>query len=266
MARILVIEDNPANLELMTYLIEAFGHQCLTATTGTAGMALADQARPDIIVCDVQLPDIEGYAIARQLKGAARLRDIPLIAVTALAMVGDRDRILATGFDGYIAKPIVPESFVAQLEAFLGLGQPTAAPARALSVPASAPAPRQPQRASVLIVDDAQINRDLLRSILEPFGYTVRDASGVRAAIDLARSDPPDLVVSDLHMPDLGGLDLIRLMRADPQLALIKIVIHSATVMSDQDCRQALALGAHMFIARPIEPQLMIDAIEACLR
>src|SRR5215208_5168301 len=108
MARILVIEDNPANLELMTYLLKAFGHLPLTAGNGNEGIEIAQREMPDMIVCDVQLPDIEGYEVARQLKSQAGLRDIPLIAVTALAMVGDRDHILATGFDGYISKPIVP--------------------------------------------------------------------------------------------------------------------------------------------------------------
>ena len=118
MARVLIIEDNDANLELMTYLLTAFGHLTFTATQGAEGLEIAQRERPDIIVCDIQLPDIEGYEIARQLKSSADLRDIPLIAVTALAMVGDRDRILATGFNDYIAKPIVPETFVTQLEAF----------------------------------------------------------------------------------------------------------------------------------------------------
>ena len=119
MARVLVIEDNAANLELMTYLLVAFGHTTLTASKGFEGLEIAQHERPDIIVCDIQLPDIEGYEIARQLKNDTTLRGIPLIAVTALAMVGDRDRILATGFDGYISKPIVPETFIPQLEAFM---------------------------------------------------------------------------------------------------------------------------------------------------
>jgi two-component system cell cycle response regulator len=119
MARVLVIEDNAANLELMTYLLRAFGHTALTAREAYEGLEIAQRERPDIIVCDIQLPDIEGYEVARQLKSNADLRNIPLIAVTALAMVGDRDRILATGFNGYISKPIVPETFVPQLEAFI---------------------------------------------------------------------------------------------------------------------------------------------------
>src|SRR5688572_23753918 len=118
-ARILLIEDHPANLDLMTYLLGAFGHITVTATDGLEGLEAAAHAAPDLIICDVQLPTIDGLEVARRLKADAALRAIPLVAVTALAMVGDRDRVLAAGFDGYIPKPIQPEIFVRQLETFL---------------------------------------------------------------------------------------------------------------------------------------------------
>lgn len=118
-ARILLIEDNEANLELMTYLLTAFGYTPLVAHDGEEGLERARRERPEAIVCDVQLPGIDGFGVAASLAADPVLRDVPLIAVTALAMVGDRDRVLAAGFDGYIDKPIVPERFVAQIEAFL---------------------------------------------------------------------------------------------------------------------------------------------------
>src|SRR5215211_5441343 len=119
-ARILIIEDNPTNLDLMTYLLSAFGHTPLMAHDGEEGLQAAQRETPDLIICDLQLPRLNGYEVARWLKSHPGLRAIPLVAVTALAMVGDRDKVLAAGFDGYIAKPIVPRSFVGEVEAFLG--------------------------------------------------------------------------------------------------------------------------------------------------
>lgn len=119
MARILVIEDNPENLELMTYLLKAFGHATSNATDGVAGVALARSARPDIVICDVHLPGLDGYGVARELRRETAGARIPLVAVTALAMAGDRDKVFAAGFDGYIAKPIDPETFVMQVEALI---------------------------------------------------------------------------------------------------------------------------------------------------
>jgi CheY-like chemotaxis protein len=118
-ARILVIEDNPANRELMVYLLKAFHHTPLEAADGITGLERVRLDLPDLILCDLQLPGIDGYEIARQLKNDPSLSPIPLVAVTAYAMVGDRDAVLAAGFDGYITKPITPELFVGQVEAFL---------------------------------------------------------------------------------------------------------------------------------------------------
>jgi two-component system cell cycle response regulator len=116
--RILVIEDNPANLELMTYLLRAFGHATLSAVDGEAGVEAALAGAPDLILCDLALPGLDGYGVARRLKAEPALAGVPLIAVTASAMVGDRDRVIAAGFDGYMSKPITPETFVSEVEAF----------------------------------------------------------------------------------------------------------------------------------------------------
>jgi CheY-like chemotaxis protein len=118
-ARILIIEDNAINMELMVYLLGAFGHLPLSARSGAEGLALARSERPDLILCDLHLPGLDGRGVLAQLKGEAALRTIPVLAVTAQAMPGDREQLLAAGFDGYIGKPIEPEAFVGQLEQYL---------------------------------------------------------------------------------------------------------------------------------------------------
>ena len=117
--RIMIIEDNPANLELMTYLLKVFGFAVLSAGNGVEGLEMVRRERVDLVICDIHLPKMDGYEVAKELKGDPELRWIPLVAVTALAMVGDRDKVLAAGFDGYISKPIEPELFVKQVEAFM---------------------------------------------------------------------------------------------------------------------------------------------------
>ncbi|HYD94617.1 MAG TPA: response regulator [Noviherbaspirillum sp.] len=118
-ARILIIEDNPANMELMAYLLEARGHQLSFAADGEAGLAVAFAEPPDLIVCDVHLPRLDGDAVVMALRQHPALCDVPVVAVTALAMVGDREKLLAAGFDGYISKPIEPETFSQDIEGFL---------------------------------------------------------------------------------------------------------------------------------------------------
>jgi len=118
-ARILVVEDNAANMELMRYLLQSFGHRVMTAEDGESGVAIAEEHAPDLVLCDVYLPKLDGFGVVMLLKRSSVTRAVPVIAVTAQAMVGDRDRLLLAGFDGYLCKPIEAEEFVIQVEAFL---------------------------------------------------------------------------------------------------------------------------------------------------
>jgi two-component system, cell cycle response regulator len=118
-ARVLLIEDNPPSLELMSSLLRHFGHTTLECRNGLDGLEAMRRERPDLVVCDLDLPRLDGCSLAARAKADSMLEAIPIVAVTALAMVGDRDRALSAGFDGYITKPIDPETFVAELEHFL---------------------------------------------------------------------------------------------------------------------------------------------------
>ena len=117
--RVLLVEHNATNLALMEYLLRAFGHTTLAARDGEEGVAVAQRERPDIILMDPQMPKLDGFEAALQIRRLPELGDVPIVAVTASAMVGDRDKILARGFGGYIAKPLTPETFVTQVESFV---------------------------------------------------------------------------------------------------------------------------------------------------
>ena len=119
MQRILVVEDNAANLDLMVYLLDAFGYIAIPARDGQEALRVTAREKPDLILCDVHLPKMDGYEVVRRLKSDPESRSIPTVAVTALAMVGDRDRVLRAGFDGYLSKPIDPETFVQQIDGFV---------------------------------------------------------------------------------------------------------------------------------------------------
>ena len=120
-AKILLIEDNEQNRYMLTFLLEQHGHEIVPAVSGTLGLELAAKVLPDLILLDIQLPGMDGYAVARSLKGDPRLKSIPIVAVTSYAMVGDREKVLAAGAEGYIEKPINPDTFVAEVEGFLRL-------------------------------------------------------------------------------------------------------------------------------------------------
>ena len=121
-ASILVVEDNRANMELTECLLKASGYQPLLALSGAEGVRMATDAPPDLILMDIQMPGMDGYEATAAIKRDPELRACPVVAVTAFAMVGDRDRILSQGFAGYISKPIEAETFVSQVEAYLAPG------------------------------------------------------------------------------------------------------------------------------------------------
>ena len=116
---VLVIEDNEQNLYLTRFILASHGYNILEARDGPAGIALAERAMPALILLDIQLPRMNGYDVARALRGIPALGATPIVAVTSYAMVGDRERVLASGCDGYIEKPIQPETFLREVEAYL---------------------------------------------------------------------------------------------------------------------------------------------------
>lgn len=118
-ARILIIEDDSASRELVKYLLDASGYDTLDVDDGSIGVRMALEASPDLVICDLQMPIMNGYEVVRCLKVHPDWRRVPMIAVTAFSMTGDRETALAAGFDEHITKPITPETFVAQIEAFL---------------------------------------------------------------------------------------------------------------------------------------------------
>ena len=119
MAKILVIEDNPTNMKLSTFLLESADHEVISAVNAEIGVTLAREGRPDLILMDIQLPGMDGLQATALLKADEATRSIPVIALTALAMKGDEERIRAAGCDGYIAKPLDYKDFLATVKASL---------------------------------------------------------------------------------------------------------------------------------------------------
>ena len=119
MTKILIVEDNPTNMKLAVFLLESVGHTVLTAPNAEAGLTLAHDEQPNLILMDIQLPGMDGLEATTMLKRDAATRSIPVIALTALAMKGDEERIRAAGCDGYIAKPLAYKDFLATIAAHL---------------------------------------------------------------------------------------------------------------------------------------------------
>ena len=264
MARVLVVEDNEVNLALLQYLLRACGHEVVVATDGIEGLRQLAQARPDLVLCDIEMPRMDGVAFARAARADPATAQVPLLAVTSNAMVGDRARFLAAGFDDYASKPIEPESFLAWVRKHLP-GPPLApaadgGPAR----PAEHPAP-PPGAPLVLVVDDKPANLALKRSCLEPMGYRVLTTSNVDEAIDLALAETPSLIISDVGMPVGDGYDFIARVKQMPALRDVPFIFISSTHRDDIAREKALALGARRFLVRPLPIETLLAEVARAL-
>jgi two-component system cell cycle response regulator DivK len=121
--QVLVVEDNERNMKLFRDVLQASGYRTLEATTGERAVELAIEHGPDMVLMDIQLPDIDGVEALDRLRADDRFASVPVLALTAQAMEGDRERFLAAGFDGYLSKPVDVADFVATVKRYCGLSQ-----------------------------------------------------------------------------------------------------------------------------------------------
>lgn len=116
--KILIVEDNPVNMELFTDILSAEGYQCVCTSKGEEAVELAERERPDLILLDIQLPGMDGITVCNTLRSGANTKGLAVVAITAYAMKGDKEKFLAMGFDGYISKPIRMKEFLEAVSGF----------------------------------------------------------------------------------------------------------------------------------------------------
>ena len=117
---ILVVDDNPSNLKLFTFLLAVPGYEVRTAASAAQALAELDRTMPDLIIMDLQLPDVDGLTLTRQLKADPKMKGVPIVAVTASAMKGDEEKARAAGVDGYMSKPVEKRAFRAMVAGYVG--------------------------------------------------------------------------------------------------------------------------------------------------
>lgn len=261
-ARVLVVDDDPVNADLLGYLLRAYGHDAVLTLGGDEALQEAAARVPDVVLCDIQMPGVDGFEVLRRMRGDARFDHTQIVGVTALAMVGDREKILAAGFDGYLTKPITPETFVGDIERYLPVNCRTG-----FSPPTSddgsvrhASAAQQPRRSDgfALIVDDHPPNVELMRHLITSLGVEVRAVGSAADALREARAARPALIISDIHMPGGSGIELLEAVRADAALRDIPIVLVSASTAGPEETRRAVAAGADALLLRPLDPEALL--------
>ena len=244
MARILIAEDSPDIRALIQMLLEAAGHDVIAVNDGRAVVAQAREARPDLILMDLSLPILSGWEATRQIRVEPYGAGIPILAVTAHAMQGDRERALAAGCDGFIPKPINEATFATRVASYLGTrsAAPVEPPGRG-ALPGSEPG-------RILVVDDHSELVLMIQADLEAGGHEVIVATGAASALELfEKHDRFDLCIIDVMPGSDSGYTLTeRLTKRSAEYVPV-LLVTAGTI----DRERAYDAGADDFIGKPIE-------------
>src|SRR5512143_2407215 len=248
MARIVIVEDSPDIRALVRMLLEAGGHEVITAKNGREGVETTRRERPDIVLMDLSLPVLSGWEAVREIKATPAIARIPVLAVTAHAMHGDRERALAAGCDGFIAKPIDEETFERAVAAHLPRRTDSVPPDRATA--ADAPATTSASGGRILVVDDQPEVAELIRADLSSDGHAVTVASSAPEALQTFSADPAyDLTVIDVMLGKESGYQLTTELIARSPDYLPVLLVTAGTI----DRERGYAAGADDFIGKPLE-------------
>ena len=211
---VIIVEDDPAAAELLTRQIEHAGFRTEIARTGLEAVAMAKEHKPAAITLDIELPDVDGWEVLTRLKRDQVTSDIPVIVVS---VIDNPELATALGALDYFVKPVEARDLIHRLSSFNFERKPGG------------------RQTCVLIVDDEAANRDWLKHVLEPAGFTVLLAKGGREAIDLARARKPDLVMLDLMMPEVNGFDVVEALSEHPATEAIPIMVLTAKDLTGGD-------------------------------
>ena len=244
MARILIAEDSPDIRALIQMLLETEGHEVFGVSDGRAAIAAAREHEPELILMDLSLPILSGWEAARQIRSDPATASIPILAVTAHAMHGDRERALAAGCDGFIAKPINEETFVSRVLAFIDARKTAGS-----GVSGKRQAPRdEPGR--ILIVDDQPEVAQLLQGDLEADGHQVVVATSAAQALSQFEADDRfDLAVIDVMLGTDSGYALTETLTDQSGDYIPVLLVTAGTI----DRERGYSVGADDFIGKPIE-------------
>lgn len=246
--RVLVIDDDPAVAALLAGILSDHGFAVESAPTGEAGLKRVATGAPDLCIIDLRLPGANGFDVLTQLRGTPAGASLPVVVFSG-ADLQDHEIIRLRNH----AAVLVRKGDVSALELVSGIqralrGATVAADARAAGAP------------RVLVVDDHDMNRALTRAVLEARGFQVLEASDAVTGLQVAGTQLPSIVLMDLAMPGMDGLEAIRRLKADPSTSDLPVVALTALAMR-RDEEAAKAAGADAYLTKPIEAELLVRTI-----
>jgi hypothetical protein len=266
-ARILLVDDIDINLEIIGSYIAAAGHKVTTASTGQDAVRIAGKDRFDLVLMDLRLPDIDGLEATRRIRGLpAPFGTVPVLALTAYLAVAPIDACIGAGLDGLLPKPLDHTMLIRAIEDALGIAAPRPDTPGATSLAAAQPTEAARRAAqSILLVDDIEINVDIIASFLKMAGWTVATARNGHEAIRAAAQQPFALVLMDIRMPVMDGIEAARRIRALPPPNGTMPILALTAHVSLQQAGTCLEAGMDGNLPKPIDYETLVHAVEAAI-
>ena len=266
---ILIIDDNFQNRLILKDILEFHGFSVIQAENGTDGVRLARETQPDLILMDIQMPGMDGITAEELIKQDPATSNIKIIALTSMAMKGDREKLLEAGFDDYVAKPIDTRELPNLIKQHLSDVDVQQAPKTAAQPQQCRPTKAENIQteqlpAKILVVDDNLQNRCLLEDVLSMQDFQVLLAENGRQGVDMAIEHLPDLILMDLQMPSMNGIEAAQILRGDSRTKDIRILVLSSynSLDSGDDFFQT---GFDGYLSKPIDILSLPDVINTYL-
>jgi two-component system, cell cycle response regulator len=274
MRRLLLVEDEHVNRELFRRRLERKGYAVIAAEDGAGAVALTKSEKPDLVLMDLGLPDIDGWEATRRIKADPATTAIPVLVLSAHATTEAREQAFAAGCVEFETKPVNWEVLFKKIEdaiqKALERGRAAALPDPGLTGVVAAPPPRRASAPEpgppkqILVVEDNDANRAMLCRRLNKHGYATTEAADGQEALDAVRSRRFDLVLCDIMMPGVDGFEVLRQMRTDPDLQTVPVIMVSALDEMAGVVR-CIEMGAEDYLHKPYDPVLLHARVAACL-
>ena len=248
--RVLLVEDNPITRKLVRFALQQADIDLVEAVDGTTAIELAQRQRPDLILQDLVLPDMDGFRLVTAFRALPELRTVPVLAFSGLISQPDEKRIAGAGFTDFVTKPVEPSKLVRMIRAHL---------------PGDVPKASFGAGRRIVLVDDDDVQRKLSVFKLTHLGFNVVDAADGRAGLEAAHAQPPAAIITDAMMPGLDGFGLCAEARKDPVLKDVPIVMLTSTYVDEADRELGRLAGATEFVIRTPALREMIAALEQVL-
>ncbi|MBI2932577.1 MAG: response regulator [Planctomycetes bacterium] len=249
-AAVLIVEDNPITRKLFRVTLAGAGYQPIEAEDGRAALDVMTRQTPDLVLQDLQLPDIDGLDLTRKLRASSGGASVPIIAVSGFLSKMEQAQSAQVGFTDFLFKPVEPSRLLERVQMYLNPSTLGGKPGKG---------------ELVLVVDDDPIELKLLQISLETLGFRVVTAANGEDALRLAMRQRPAVVVMDVLMPGIDGFNLCQKIRKDPRLNGLPVILISAAYLDEADRSLATSAGASAFLVRSPDSQELSKVMAACL-